>query len=451
MDLDSDTGLNIKEVIISDGKVYANRGVSSLENIINDNPVPSPAAVANDSEIEKEDTAIIIYTSGTTGSPKGVMLTHGNILHQIEAIPSAIKFKDDDVFIGILPLFHMFPSTTCMLAPFNAGCKVVFLNSLKATNIVRVLKEKKVSIMIGVPALFESLKRTIERKIGKASVFKKAFINTSLGISKVVTAMNLNPPSLLFKSLKNKAGMKYLRLMVSGGAPLMLKTGAFFEMMGIEFIQGYGLTETSPVLTVNYRMGVGLESVGQPLDGVEIRIKAKNEKGIGEIEVKGDNIMAGYYGNAAATEKVMDGQWLKTGDAGYIGENGCLYIKGRNKNVIVSSAGKNIYPEEIEEIIMESRYVLEAMVCGRRISSNNHGEKVAAYIYPDYDMLDSYFKKNKIDYVSDNIEKLIKKEVNKYTADLPAYKKIKNIKIQAEEFQKTSTKKIKRYLYINQE
>ncbi len=451
MDLEIAPNLNIKEVILSNGKVYEQKGVSSIENIIKDNSAAPPAAVTKELEIKRDDPALIIYTSGTTGSPKGVVLSHGNILHQVDAIPRIIEFKEDDVFIGILPLFHMFPSTTSMLAPFNSGSKVVFLNSLKATNIVKVMKEKKVTIMIGVPALFESLKRAIERNIGNASIFKRAFINTSRGISKVASAINIGSPALLFKSLKNKAGMKKLRLMVSGGAPLMPRTGEFFRMLGIEFIQGYGLTETSPVLTVNYRTGAGLESVGRPLEGVDIRLKDKNKEGIGKIEVKGENVMKGYYDNTAATEKVMDGQWFKTGDMGYVDQKGCLYIKGRNKNIIVSSAGKNIYPEEIEELIQQSSYILEIMVYGRRISPENPAEKVGAFIYPDYNMLDIYFKRNKIEETSDNIKKTIKKEVKKYTKDLPAYKKIKNIKIQSEEFQKTTTRKIKRYLYTNSE
>ncbi|MEA3506636.1 MAG: AMP-binding protein [Elusimicrobiota bacterium] len=447
MDLDTARGLNLKEVVLSDGKTYASKEVSSIENILKENSVPSPAAVTREVEIDKDDPAIIIYTSGTTGSPKGVLLTHGNIIHQIKAISKAIKFEKDDVFIGLLPLFHTFPSTTCMLTPFNEGCKVVFLNSLKAASIVRVLKEKKVSIMIGVPALFESLKRAMERKIGSASIFKRAFVGTAREISAAAGAINIKALSFLFKGLKKKAGMNYLRLMASGGAPLMPKTGRFFQMMGIEFIQGYGLTETSPVLTVNYRTEAGLDSVGRPIEGVDIRIKDKNKDGVGEIQAKGANVMAGYYNNQAATEEVFDGGWFRTGDLGYIDGNNCLYIKGRDKNVIVSSAGKNIYPEEVEELVAESAYVLEIMVYGSRISRENPGQKVAALIYPDYDMVDLYFSKHGIKENRENIEGLIKKEVEKHTRHLPAYKKIKNIKIQPEEFQKTSTRKIKRYLY----
>ncbi len=450
LNLEIRSGLNIKEVIVTDTDKSYNVE-KSLEQILKEaKQLDQIKEYPGFEKTDRESIGAILYTSGTTGSPKGVSLTHGNLLHQIDAVPSAIKISQEDVVIAILPLFHAFPAVGTMLAPLAAGCRVVFSNTLRATKIVNYMRDRDVSIMVGVPALFDSFKNAMERKIKNSSVVKRTLFGTFKGVTKLLDVVNINAGPAVFKKLRQKAGMAKLRLMVSGGAPLMPSTGNFFTMLGIEFVQGYGLTETAPVLTVNYRSPVNLESVGAPVDGVKLRIKDKNKKGYGEIEAKGDNIMAGYYKNDRATRKVMDNGWIKTGDIGYIDDNGYLYIKGRSKNVIVTSAGKNIYPEEIEAKLQHSKYIDEIMVYGRKFDNKN--EKVSAIVYPDYENLDKYFSKNNIEETSESIFNVIDREVKKYTKNFPVYKKIKNLKIQQEEFQKTTTRKIKRYLYTsNQE
>ncbi|MGM0440850.1 MAG: AMP-dependent synthetase/ligase [Elusimicrobiota bacterium] len=447
LNLEIRSGLNIKEAIVTDTSRPYN-GEKSLKNILkNETNIKGIDNYPGLEKRDKNDLAAILYTSGTTGSPKGVSLTHGNLLHQIDAIPSIIKFKKDDVFVAILPLFHAFPAAGTMLIPLAVGSKVVFSNTLRATKIVRYMKDQKVTVMLGVPALFDSFKNAINRKVKNSSILKRVIFTTFKGVNKVLNKVNINAGSAVFKNVRQKAGLSTLRLMVSGGAPLVPSTGDFFDMLGIEFVQGYGLTETAPVLTVNYRVPAGLESVGKPIDGVKLRIKNKNEKGYGEIEAKGDNVMSGYFKNDRATRKVMDNGWLKTGDIGYIDDNNCLYIKGRSKNVIVTAAGKNVYPEEIEAKLQHSDYISEAMVYGKEMDNKN--EKVAALIYPDHENLDKYFSEKKVEESKESIYNIINQEIKKYTENLPAFKKVKYFKIQQEEFQKTTTRKIKRYLYTD--
>ncbi|MGM0567916.1 MAG: AMP-dependent synthetase/ligase [Elusimicrobiota bacterium] len=446
MNLDLASNLNISEVILSDTSPY--KGPDSLCDILKysktrdeDQPITE--------KIKASDTAAILYTSGTTGSPKGVCLSHGNLLHQANTIPGAIKYNSEDGFLGILPLFHSFPATACMLASMIKGCKLVFPKTLKATRLVEVMKEQSVTVMIGVPALFESLRKAITKKISNSSAFLKAAFITGKGITKTLNLMGANAGKTIFSSIRSKAGLGNMRIMVSGGAPLMDETANFYQLLGIEFINGYGLSETAPVLTVN--CGGPVSSVGKPLEEVQIRITGSNSEGVGLVEACGPNIMKGYYKNNKATKEIMSGKWLKTGDLGYIDSNGYLFLKGRNKNLIVTSAGKNIYPEDIEEKLLKSSFISECMVYGREKSSNDRGQIVEALIYPDYDAVDEFTERKNIEETADTLHDLLKNEIKKCTRELPAYKKIKSFRIQQEEFQKTTTRKIKRYLYTSQE
>ncbi len=442
MDIELAGGLNIKEVILMDGS--GKDGVPALSDIITedireDEKLPAPDTIPSSS------TAAILYTSGTTGSPKGVCLTHGNLLHQAQVVPRTIEYDSKDVFIGILPLFHSFPATACMLSPMVAGCKVVFPKSIKATTLVKVMKAQSVSIMVGVPALFESLKRAIIKKVKNSSIFLRAAFGAGKGITKTLNLAGINAGKKVFAGVRSKAGLGNIRIMVSGGAPLMKETARFYELMGIDFIEGYGLSETAPVLTVNN--GGPRDSVGKAMEGVKLRITNPDSNGVGMIEAAGPNLMEGYYKNSRATSQTISGEWFKTGDLGCIDKDGYLYLKGRDKNVIVSSAGKNIYPEEIENKILKSPFIMECMVYGRQESEDNRGEIVSALIYPDFDAIDEYFSEHDIEETTADIKTLVNDEIKKYTKNLPAYKKIKKFRIQQEEFAKTTTRKIKRYLY----
>jgi long-chain acyl-CoA synthetase len=248
----------------------------------------------------------------------------------------------------------------------------------------------------------------------------------------------------VFKSLRDKAGLGSIQFVISGGAPLPLWVGKGFEYLGIDFLNGYGLTEASPVLAVNVRADIDNSTVGYTVWGMELAIDQPDEHGIGELIAKGPAIMQGYYKNPKATKEVLKGEWLHTGDTARFDSKGRVIICGRSKDVIVTEGGKNIYPEEIELLLDTSVYVKESLVCGRPISKDNPGEEVVAIIVPDYEAIEAEHGTKLEDA---EIEKLISREIATLCAGYPAYKKIKGFEIRSEEFPKTSTRKIKRYLF----
>ncbi|NLB35077.1 MAG: AMP-binding protein, partial [Elusimicrobia bacterium] len=445
MDLDLAKGLKIKETILLDSPSF--NGASSLEEIL-EGVKPANVRDLNIDKIGKDSTAALLYTSGTTGSPKGVVLTHANILHQAEMIPEIVTFTPEDVFYGVLPLFHTLPTVASLIAPFISGASVVFPKTIRATTLVKIMKDRGVTVMVGVPALYESLKKAMVNQISHSSILVKSVFGTLKGITKVLNVTGMNAGRVTFSAIRSKVGMKDVYMMISGGAPLMTETADFFNLLGIEFFEGYGLTETSPVLTVNYKGKKG--SVGKAVINVDIRISDPDENGIGMIEVRGPNIMKEYYRNTEATDEIFLGDgWLSTGDLGYVDSDGYLFLKGRNKNVIVSSAGKNIYPEEVEDKVRRSNFILECMVYGRRESESNQAQTVEALIYPDFETIDAHFREEGIEETDEAIYALINEEVKRLTKNLPNYKKIRKFRIHREDFEKTSTRKIKRFLYAD--
>ncbi len=390
-----------------------------------------------------DDLAVLIYTSGTTGQSKGVMLSHKNIASNVNSMYQAIYFDEKDKFISILPLHHTFEATCGFLTPLCAGCEIVYSPSLKSKEILDTMKKHGVTLMLGVPLLFEKIVLGIQRAVKDAPVFKKMLFNAFYGISKIIKPVTKFPGKVFFKNIREAIGFNNLRFVVSGGAALPRWVSEFLENIGVNILQGYGLTEASPVLTVNRLERPKNESVGQPLPDVEIKIDSPDENGIGEICAKGPNIMLGYYKNEKATKEVLKDGWLYTGDLGWIDKEGYLYITGRKKNLIVTAAGKNVYPEEIEEKLLRSPYIKEVLVIGRENPVTGR-EEVHAIIHPDYEEID----KIKPDVSEEEITQLIKEEIKRYTKDLADYKRVKSFELREEEFPKTTTKKIKRYLFV---
>ena len=389
-----------------------------------------------------EDLAAIIYTSGTTGSPKGVMLTHGNIFSDIIACYQAMEFKQEH-FLSVLPMHHTFECTAGFLLPVYSGSSITFARSLKSHYILEDLKASRATVMFGVPLLFQKMLEGIHKGINRIPAAQQAFhilirtvkVGEKLGIKKLGT--------YFFKDIRELAGLDSLRFLVVGGASLMPKIPREFRWLGIKMRQGYGLTEASPVLTFNPADEPMDESVGKPLSGVEVRVLEPDETGVGELAFKGPMIMKGYYENPEATREVLDSDgWLKTGDLGYQDENGYLYICGRAKNLIVTPAGKNVYPEEIEAGINQSPYVLESMVYSH---NKGGGEEVRAVIVPDYETIGEHSQGK---HLSDqDVHKLISKVVKKANKTLAAFKRVKSFTLTDEELPKTSTRKIKRHLF----
>jgi long-chain acyl-CoA synthetase len=402
----------------------------------------------NPPQINPDSLAILIYTSGTTGKPKGVMLSHANIISDLRAIHKRLTFNSDDVVLSILPLHHTFECTCGFLNSISLGLKIVFARSYKSNELLEDIRTNKVSYMCGVPLLYEKMYYGFKRKIAKSSFIKRGIFKTLFSISSLGRKLNRRWDKRLYRSMREKAGLESLRLLVSGGAALPYEVSRFFNTIGIALMQGYGLSETSPVLSVNSPEQIKLESIGRPLDDVEVRIDKTDSEEEGEIIVRGPMVMLGYYRNASETVKVLRDGWFYTGDIGRMDKDGFLYITGRSKNVIVSAAGKNIHPEEIESLLNESMYIKESLVLGRKIAGSNV-EEVAAVIVPDTEILDQMSGAGP-DKEQRSLSDIIQAEVNMASSRLADYKRIKKHYICYEELPKTTTKKIKRCLEIDE-
>lgn len=371
--------------------------------------------------VEGEDTAIIVYTSGTTGDPKGVELTYKNLFFEILSFESLFRYGPNDVFLSLLPLNHTFEITCGMLAPLYKGSCITYLGSLKPTEIITTMKETKTTIMCVVPLILEMFYKGIMGKMDKSPNTKRLF-KVSLKISKLLVFWNIR--RILFRRVHAELGGR-LRFFISGGAPLNPKIAHDFQLMGIPILQGYGLTETSPVISANTLRKNRIGSVGRPLDGVEVKICDD-----GEIITRGPHVMKGYFGDPSKTKEVIRDGWFHTGDIGKIDKDGYLYIEGRLKNLIVSPSGKKIQPEEVEREISKSRLIKEVCVLGRK---GRKGEEVYAVVVPDYEYISGTTKE---------VRRVIANEIKEYCKNLADYKRVVDFEIWKDELPKTSTRKI---------
>ena len=403
------------------------------------NPTAAPSAFHSP---QASDVAVIIFTSGTTGFSKGVVLTHGNLCSDVQATMDASVLHGDDSFLLLLPLHHTFSSTVNMLGALALGARALFATSYKSRDIVDDVRIGQVSMLVCVPQVYENLMIGLRRAVSDSPPVKRLLFRMFYGLSAALYRVGIPAGRALFASLRRKAGMKTLRHMVSGGAALPPEINRFFEYLGFELLQGYGLTETSPVLSVNrpHRMRIG--SVGPALPGVELRIDSPDKDGVGEICARGPVVMQGYYENPEASAEVLKDGWLHTGDAGYLDKDGFLFITGRIKNLIITGAGKNVYPEEIEAQLNLSPCILESLVVGRK-EKRGAGEELVAMIVLDKAYIEFEIAHGR----GVNAEAEVKQVVDAYNHTAPSYRRIREWKIRDAEFQKTSTRKIRRYLY----
>ena len=387
-------------------------------------------------ELDSEDLAEILFTSGTTGSPKGVMLTHKNIVSDLEGLYQIIDVNENDVFFSILPLHHVYECTGGFLAPIYVGASVAYASSLRPNVMLEEMREIRPTVWLTVPLILEKIYQKILKTLNEQKGVKKVLINLMKTFAK----------ERLSKRIKASLGLDRVRYVISGGAALPEWVSKGLEDLGFPILQGYGLSETSPILTLNPPHSPRNKSVGLPIPGVEIRLFEVNERGEGEIAAKGPMVMKGYYKNEKATKEVFYDGWFLTGDIGYFDEDGYLYITGRKKAVIVTKGGKNIYPEEIENKLTESPYIEEVLVFGA-INPETGEEEVQALVYPNLDEVRSIA--HKIGKVPDDdfIYELISKEIERLSKDLAPYKRIKRFALRYEEFPKTTTRKIKRHLF----
>lgn len=386
------------------------------------NSLPEPV------DITPEDIAIILYTSGTTGRSKGAILTHRNITSNIKDLIPHFQLNDSIHTLSFLPINHIFEQVCGILLPLTLGGTVSFAESLKKLG--ENLTEVKPTFLLGVPAVYRIFLDRIMRNINSKKVSKTLY---SIPVARKVVEKKVR------ESLG--AGTTF----VSGGAALDPIVAAKFREFGTVIYQGYGITETSPVITAEQPGGTRLGTVGKPLPSVQVKIKDKNEEGIGEILCKGPNVMKGYYKNEAATNEVLTDGWYHTGDMGKFDTDGYLSICGRVKNLIVTPNGKNVYPEEIENELLSSHFIQEVMVYGHKVGPA--AEEVHAQIYPDQEMIDCHTQEHggkPLD--TKEVEALIRNEVLKIGKQLADYKRVKKFIIRDDEFPKTTTRKIKRFV-----
>ncbi len=416
----------VKDDFFSMPELINNAGHSGLKDIPKINP---------------EEMAEIIFTSGSLGRAKGVMLSQKNICENLMAMTSMIEIGPGDKFLSVLPIHHTYECTCGFLCPLYSGGSAHYARSLKT--IADDLQIVKATIMLGVPLLFDKMFKRIYKTIEEDKIKSKVVPPL---IKATTLAEKIGWKSLkkkVFKTLHDKFGGS-IRIFIAGGAAPDPKIAKGLREFGFTFIQGYGLTETSPILALNRLDNFKDDAAGLPLPGVELIINNPSADGVGEVYAKGGNVMLGYYKNEKLTDEAFEGGWFKTGDLGFIDKDGFLHISGRQKNVIIANNGKNVFPEEIEDILNRNPFVMESLVFGQK--DEKHDEIIAAQIVTDAEAFIEYAEGKNVKITDDLINKIIAGVIKEANNELPLYKQIKKFYIRDKEFEKTTTQKIKRYL-----
>ncbi|MDC7221132.1 MAG: AMP-binding protein [Spirochaetales bacterium] len=384
---------------------------------------------------EENDLAAILFTSGTTGVAKGVMLTHKNFVSDCYLAQGNMNIFDTDVFYALLPLHHSYTMLAVFIEGLSVGSEIIFGSSLVVSQLLKELKEGKVTMFLGVPLLFNKIIKSLMKGIREKGLLVYGLIKTMMFISgtiKKITGKNVG--KAMFGGILDKVSLRTNRICISGGGPLPASTFRMYNQLGIDFVQGYGLTETSPILCLNPTYAFNVNSVGKIIPGVEGKIFDPDEEGVGEFCVKGPMVMQGYYLDVEATDKVIDREgWFHTGDMGFVDNKNYLHLTGRAKSIIVTEGGKNVFPEEIEDKFQLYDEIEQILVRGFILDKKMKTEGIEALIYPVQD--------GKLDISEDRMNNIIS-EVNR---ELRPYQKITRITVLAEPMEMTSTKKIKRF------
>lgn len=391
-------------------------------------------------KINPDDVAEIIYTSGSLGRAKGVMLTQRNISSNLVAMRQMITIYPEDRFLGVLPIHHTYQCTCGLLCPLYSGSSVHFARSLKT--IPEDMAASKPTILLGAPLLYNKMYSKIIKNISAKKTTSILF-NVMMNLSDLTKRFGWKNSKKVFFGKVHRTLGGSMRLLIAGGAAPDPKVSKFFRELGFNIIQGYGLTETSPILALNKIEYFKDDAAGLPLPGVEIIINQPDKNGVGEIIARGPSVMPGYYNNPSATKETFEDGWFKTGDLGYFDEEGFLFVCGRKKNVIIANNGENVYPEEIEDILNRNQFVLESMVYGEE--DEKHNERIVALIVPDTSAFIEYSNKNNVQINPELIDNLISQAVKETNKQLPAFKQIRNFYIHEHELEKTTTQKVKRY------
>ncbi|WNG24597.1 AMP-binding protein [Cystobacter fuscus] len=380
-----------------------------------------------------DDVASLIFTSGTTGTPKGVMITHRNFASLIAKLAGAFAIGVGDGVLSVLPLHHTFEFSAGFLTPFSRGAEVTYIDELTSDKLGEVFETGRVSAMIGVPALWQLLHRKVTQEMASRPPLVEQAIKTLMSThGELRNRSSLNLGKLLFWPVHRKFGGK-IKFLVSGGSALPDDVHKAFHQLGFNIIEGYGLTEASPVLTVsetnvNKRLP---GTVGKALPGIELRILEPDNEGIGEVIARGPSVMAGYFGDKESTDAVLKEGWLYTGDLGRIDAEGRLYLVGRKKDVIIDANGKNVYPDELEEVYGDHPHIKELSIVG--LPDEAGGEKVACLCVPDY-----------LERPREEVRRELEEHFRKKGHEMPFYRRVKVLRFTDVELPRTSSRKVKR-------
>lgn len=471
---DTETGNIIKAstpkfAFLDDGKIpyvkenFPNLIVYSLNPTVPEkfvlNLSASPVTPENQNEKPTEDDlALIMFTSGTTGNPKGVMLTHKNIISDGYIAQTNLLILPTDVFYALLPIHHAYTMQAAFICPLQVGAEIVFGKSLAVTRLMKELREGKISIMLGVPLLYNKLLSGINKGIRSKGAAVYGIISLLRGISFVSKKfLGLNIGRSLFGKVLEQANISTLRVAICGGGPLAKSVFRQYQEMGIDFIQGYGLTETSPIIALNPVEKFKIQSVGRDfspyeeikiIENKEFSDVAENIRGgqkIGEICVKGPMVMKGYYNMPKETaEMFTEDGFLKTGDLGWMDKDHYIMLCGRAKNLIVTSGGKNVYPEEVEDSFQLYYDIQQVTVRGYHPKGDSTSEEIEALIYVSDDLYKSLGLERKTDSVQEEIVKAVHAIVSKVNKRLQSYEQITKISLLKEPLEMTPSQKVKR-------
>ncbi|MDC7229260.1 MAG: AMP-binding protein [Sphaerochaetaceae bacterium] len=419
----------------------------SLEKVGNMPFVLDLKAEAQDRhKAESEDTAAILFTSGTTGTPKGVMLSHRNMVADCYLAQGNMTLYPTDVFYAILPIHHSYTMMAVFFEAMSVGASIVFGKKLVISQVLKELKEGEVTMFLAVPMLFNKMIAALMNGVKEKGIVLYGIIRFMMGVSGVLKKIfKVNVGKKMFGFLLKKLSLDTNRICISGGGPLPASTFKMFNQLGIDFVQGYGLTETSPITHLNPVEAYIESSVGKKLPQTEVKIMNPDAEGNGIIYIKGPMVMQGYYNNPEATAEVLEDGWLNTGDVGYQDAQGYLYLTGRAKNLIVTEGGKNVFPEEIEDHFQLYTEIDTICVLGYLVDKKNKSEGIRALIYPAEKYRDEMAKEHG-DSAKAKIEERMQQIVSEVNKELQSYKKITRVTVVDEPLEMTSTKKVKRFV-----
>lgn len=413
-------------------------GLQALEGLPDIGAMPTPKSFSPD-ETSAEDIAVILYTSGTTSDPKGVMLSHGNIDAEATAVFKFIRIDETDAILGVLPLFHALAQMANLLFPFSVGARAVYLEELNTTELMRALRERRITLFCCVPQFFYLIHEKVMKQVQERGLLARLAFGLMMRASRAARGIGVNLGKVFFKKVHATLGTT-MRYFITGGSRFDAQIGKDLETLGFDILQAYGLTECCGGATVTGLKDRFTGSVGKGLPGVEIKIGPSSVEGTteGEVLIAGPNVMKGYYNRPDATAEILKNGWLHTGDLGYTDHDGNLFITGRQKDVIVLSSGKNIYPEEIEAHYAQSPFIKELCVMGLEGKPGEAlSERLHAVIVPDMDVL----RQKKIV----NINEVVRFDVETYSQMLPSTKRILSYDIWLNDLPRTTTRKLKRF------